>query len=233
MERCANVPRVHSDQAEPVSEPTAAKGWRTNVCCGTPVPPRLASLPGCQASSAELEWRCWGSDSGSAWLRTRPYSARILRPLSLHLPSAPSLELADLNSHSCHSKGGDLFACPSKGREQQRQHASLGYLDNTNNNRRHQQRPPRPTTNVPHEPNLSRLESSTVDPGLARPSFSESGIQSRAAANDLGPHSAFLASWRANLRVNPEKPRAVPRPAAGTERVSIGASRSRSRHLPL
>lgn len=165
---------------------------------------------GCQTSSAMPGWRCWGSDSGSAGLGTVPYSARILRPPSLHLPSAPSLDLADLNSHSCHSKGGgDLFCISIEGREQQRQHTCPGYLDININEQQHQQTPtPRPTANVPHEPNLSRLESSTGDPGLGRPSFSTSGIQSRAAADDLGPHSAFLASWRANLRVNPEKPRA-------------------------
>lgn len=115
-------------------------------------PARRARLSG--QLSAEPGWRCWGSDSGSAWLRTRPYSARILRPPSLHLPSAPSLELADLNSHSCHSKGGDLFAYPSKGREQQRQHASLGYLDN------HHQQPATSTTPTPtHNQRSPRTQS--------------------------------------------------------------------------
>lgn len=72
--------------------------WHTSTTSANPGP----ALP-C------VWWRCWGSDSGSAGLGSRPYSARILHPPSLHLPSAPSLVLAVLNSHSCHSKGGMIF----------------------------------------------------------------------------------------------------------------------------
>lgn len=191
-------------------------------------------MPGCQASSAMPGWRCWGSDSGSAGLGTRPYSARILRPPPLCTSRQPRPSTSPTSTATAATARAEIFLhIHQREREQQRQHTCPGYLDN--NEQKHQHHPsPRPTANTPHEPNLSRLDSSTVDPGLARPSFSTSGIQSRAAADELGPHSAFLASWRANLRVNPEKPRAVPRPAAGTERVSIeGDSFSFSAYSPL
>lgn len=202
-------PIRHSEQAEPVSEPTAAKDWRTNVCCGTPARDQYhVGQPWsqlCRVLGGVAGVLIQGVPGWGAHL-TLP---RILHPPSLHLPSAPSLVLAVLNSHSCHSTGGDdLFAYPSMVREQQQQqHTCPGYLDHqqptpaTSTTSTH--RDPQPT--FLHEPNLSRLDSSTVDPGLARPSFSTSGIQSRAAADELGPHSAFLASWRANLRVNPAK----------------------------
>lgn len=214
-----------------MSEPTAATGWKTNVCGGTHTittsasqgPPRLAGWAGRQwPALPSAGWRCWGSDSGSAGPGRGPYSGPdITRPLpSLHLPPAPAPRpRRPRQPQLLPQQGGNVFLHireregaattttahgPRASRQRQQQHQ---------HQQRHQQHPAPTTKPFPHEPNLSRLESSTVDPGLARASFSTSGIQSRAAADELGPHSAFLASWRANLRVNPDcQPRAVPRP---------------------
>lgn len=169
----------------------------------------------CQLEAVRPALPCLGGVAGvliqgvPGWGRCLTLHGYYAPPLCTSRQPRPSTSPTS-TATAATARGEEIFFCISiEGREQQRQHTCPGYLDININEQQHQQTPtPRPTANVPHEPNLSRLESSTGDPGLGRPSFSTSGIQSRAAADDLGPHSAFLASWRANLRVNPEKPRA-------------------------
>lgn len=158
--------------------------------------------------------------------------ARILHPPSLHLPPAPAPSTSPTSTATAAATArGDVFVHI---REREGTATTTTTAHGPRKSRQQQTTTPTATPTAarphyqtfPHEPNLSRLESSTVDPGPARASFSTSGIQSRAAADELGPHSAFLASWRANLRVNPgltasHEPFAGPDLLAGTERLAI------------
>lgn len=186
--------------------------WHTSTTSASPGP----ALP-CAG------WRCWGSDSGNAGLGSRPYSARILHPPSLHLPSAPVPRPRRPQQPQLPQQGGMIFL------------------------RIHRwQRTATTTTHVPRifRPATTPATSTTsTHPPIHNQHSPRTQSQSSRVFNGRpwsGPAELFYighpkssGSGRAGstLRISgllarqsasqpSEKPRAVPRPAAGTERVS-------------
>lgn len=175
------------------------------------------------------------SDSGSAGLGRGPYSARILHPPSLHLPSAPVPRSRRPQQPQLPQQGGeDLSAYPSRvENSNEQQHTCPGYLDQ-HQHQRHQ----RPTPTAIHNQRSPRTQSQSSRLFNGRPWSGPAelfyiGHPKSSGSGRAGSTlriSGLLA--RQSASQPSEKPRAVPRPAAGTERVSRQASRSRSRHLP-